>query len=361
MDQPDPGSPTGGERAVSGSDRGGERAASGSGPGGERAAAAGGVRPDVAVDVFLLAGQFPGQSARDALDNCVRYALAAERAGFGGVWLAEHHFIRYGRCASAPALAGYLLGRTSTIALGTAAAILSNRHPVALAEEALLLDAVSGGRFRLGVARGGPWVDLEVFGTGLARYERGFPEALDVLLDALGGKVAAAGEFFDFRPVDLGLPAGGAPVWVAATSPGTVALAAARGLPLLLGVHDDDLSKVALLQYYRAAGGPADAPHASAHLVGDPDQLRRAMPGWLASTADYVRLVPGAGRDPVAYLEHLLAISPVGTVEECAAGLRASAAVTGVRHQLLLVEGAGDPALVLSTIESLGTSLSTVC
>ncbi|WP_412539928.1 LLM class flavin-dependent oxidoreductase [Longispora sp. K20-0274] len=320
--------------------------------------------PRPAVDIFLLAGQFPGQSAREALDNCVRYALAAERAGFGGVWLAEHHFIRYGRCASAPTLAGYLLGRTSTLAVGTAAAILSNRHPVALAEETLLLDAVSGGRFRLGVARGGPWVDLEVFGTGLPRYERGFPAALDVLLAALGGSVTAAGEFFDFRPVDLGLSARGSeqagPVWVAATSPGTVALAAARGLPLLLGVHDDDVSKAALLERYRAAGGPADAPHASAHLVGDPDALRKSMPGWLATTADYVRLVPGAGRDPAAYLEHLLAISPVGTVAEFVARLRASAAATGVRRQLLLVEGVGEPSAVLATIESLGSALSTV-
>ncbi|GIG60491.1 alkanal monooxygenase [Longispora fulva] len=327
------------------------------------------------MDVFLLAGQFPGQSAREALDHCVDYALAAERAGFGGVWLAEHHFIRYGRCASAPTLAGYLLGRTSTLTVGTAAAILSNRHPVALAEDALLLDAVSGGRFRLGVARGGPWVDLEVFGTGLPRYEHGFPEAMDVLLSALDGSVSAAGEFFDFRPVDLGLStrgagpvgaagvvgatgAGSSTVWVAATSPGTVELAAARGLPLLLGVHDDDVSKIALLERYRAAGGPADAPHASAHLVGDPDALRRSMPGWLATTADYVRLVPGAGRDPAAYLEHLLAISPVGTVEECVARLRASAAATGVRRQLLLVEGAGDPAAVLAIIASLGSALS---
>ena len=94
-------------------------------------------------------------------------------------------------------MAGYLLGATRRIAVGTAVSVLSTQHPVALAEQAALLDQVSGGRFRLGVGRGGPWIDLEVFGTGLHRYQHGFPESLDLLLAALGEhRVAASGPEF---------------------------------------------------------------------------------------------------------------------------------------------------------------------
>jgi hypothetical protein len=51
----------------------------------------------------------------------------------------------------------------------------------------------------LGVGRGGPWVDLEVFGTGLERFERGFGESLDLLCaalsrDAVVGYVAGSTE-----------------------------------------------------------------------------------------------------------------------------------------------------------------------
>ncbi len=53
---------------------------------------------------------------------------------------------------------------------------------MALGEQAALLHVTSGGRFSLGVGRGGPWVDLEVFGAGLEAYEKGFPESLDLLL-----------------------------------------------------------------------------------------------------------------------------------------------------------------------------------
>jgi alkanesulfonate monooxygenase SsuD/methylene tetrahydromethanopterin reductase-like flavin-dependent oxidoreductase (luciferase family) len=131
-------------------------------------------------------------------------AIAAERAGFDDVWFAEHHFMSYGVCPSAMTLAAFVLGQTSRIAVGTAVSVLPVWHPVALAEQAALLDQVSAGRFRLGVGCGGPWVDLEVFGTGLERYESGFAESLDLLLTALSqDKISAAGPLFTFREVSL--------------------------------------------------------------------------------------------------------------------------------------------------------------
>ncbi|MEJ3744105.1 LLM class flavin-dependent oxidoreductase [Actinomycetes bacterium KLBMP 9797] len=298
------------------------------------------------ADLFLL-------SAHGAAAT-VEYAVAAEAAGFAGVWLAEHHFIEYGRCPSATTLAGAVLGRTQRLHVGTAACVLSNRHPVALGEEAALLDAVFPGRFRLGVGRGGPWVDLEVFGTGLARYERGFPAALDVLLDWLSrDTVGADGEFFNFRPVAVvPRPATRMPVWVAATSPSTVDIAAARGLPLLLGVHEDPGP---LLARY----GPSDQEHAVARLVALGEsrsaverRLRRTLPPWLATTSGYVRLDGSAPprRDLDGYVDHLLRTSPIGTPDEVTAGL----AAVGARRLLLMVEAAGDVPEVFDLIHALG-------
>ena len=156
------------------------------------------------VGMFLLAARFPGQSDDEVLAATVRAAAAAERAGFDDVWLAEHHFMSYGICPSAVTLAGYVLGQTSRVHVGTAVSVLSAWHPVAPAEQAALLDQVSGVRFRLGIGRGGPWLQLEVFGTGLARYEGGFAEGLDLLLAPLPlGRVSADGEHFRFREVTM--------------------------------------------------------------------------------------------------------------------------------------------------------------
>jgi alkanesulfonate monooxygenase SsuD/methylene tetrahydromethanopterin reductase-like flavin-dependent oxidoreductase (luciferase family) len=327
----------------------------------------------VRVDAFLLAGRFPGTSHTQALHDAVRYALAAEEAGFDGVWIAEHHFISYGTCPSALAFAAHLLGRTTRIRVGTAACILSNRHPVALAEEAILLDELSGGRLDLGVARGGPWIDLDVFGTGMSRYTHGFPEALDLLLRWLSGseKVGAHGEFFRFPPVSVvPQPRRPIPVWVAATSEPTVELAAARGLPLLLGMHATTDEKRCLLDHYdkhpTATFPDGATPHASAHVayVADSlpqaqDALREAMPGWLSTTAQYVRIDASTApaRDPHAYLEHLLGIHPVGPPQLCVRRLADTMAATGARRLLLMVEGAGDPDRTLANIARLGSEV----
>jgi alkanesulfonate monooxygenase SsuD/methylene tetrahydromethanopterin reductase-like flavin-dependent oxidoreductase (luciferase family) len=62
--------------------------------------------------------------------------------------------------------------------VGTAMTILPTHPPTAVAEQAALLDRLSGGRFDLGVGRGGPVVDYEVLGRSLAHGRDGMPEAL---------------------------------------------------------------------------------------------------------------------------------------------------------------------------------------
>jgi alkanesulfonate monooxygenase SsuD/methylene tetrahydromethanopterin reductase-like flavin-dependent oxidoreductase (luciferase family) len=257
--------------------------------------------------------------------------------------------------------------------------MLSNRHPLALAEETALLDHLSGGRFHLGVGRGGPWVDLEVFGTGLTRFEEGFPESLDLLLACLeGGRVGAGGDssrFFHFRPVTV-VPGPATeprpPVTVAATTLPTVEAAAARGLPLLLGMHATDEEKAAFLAHYaRVAAGYGHDPAAVEHVgtvvchLADSRaeaqaELRAAMPAWIGrGVGGYVSLSPEPRprRDPRAYVEHLLAIHPVGTPEQCAERLAATFERTGLRHLILMVEGAGDPRRTRENIARLATEV----
>ncbi|MER8183757.1 LLM class flavin-dependent oxidoreductase [Kitasatospora sp. NPDC094015] len=156
------------------------------------------------VGAFLLSAQFPGQSHAQALERTVSATTAAERAGLDSVWLAEHHFVPYGVCPDAATLAAMLLGRTRRIGIGTAVSVLPTNHPVRLGEQAALLHLTSGGRFTLGVGRGGPWIDLTVFGTGIDAYEQGFPERLDLLLAWLRGtRVGADGPQFRFPEVDV--------------------------------------------------------------------------------------------------------------------------------------------------------------
>lgn len=336
------------------------------------------------VGIFLLAARFPGQSDAAVLDRTVATAVAAEEAGFDDVWIAEHHFMSYGVCPQATTLAAYVLGATRTIHVGTAVTVLSTRHPVETAEQAAVLDQVSGGRFWLGVGRGGPWVDLEVFGTGLERYESGFADSLDLLLDWLRrDRVAGRGERFGFREVPV-VPRPRTrphpPVVVACTSPATERLAAARGLPMLLGMHVDDAEKAAAVDRYAdsasdaasaAASDAATVPDRVAHIaaavayVADSRTeavrtLRTAMPRWLGpGLAGYVPVDgrPRPRRDPHDYARRLCDLHPVGSPAYCVDSLTTTAERTGVRHFILMVEGAGDHDRTVDNVARLGAEV----
>ncbi|OEV00291.1 alkane 1-monooxygenase [Streptomyces qinglanensis] len=326
------------------------------------------------VGAFVLGAQFPGQQQGEALDRVVSVAETAERAGLDHVWLAEHHFVSYGVCPSAVTLAALLLGRTRRIGIGTAVSVLPNAHPVALGEQTALLHLLSEGRFTLGVGRGGPWVDLEVFGGGTQAFEEGFPEALDLLLRWLSEpRVGADGERYRFREVavvprpepvgQLGPGAGTGPgVVVACTSPGTVRLAAERLLPMLLGMHCGDADKADMTRLWRsaalAAGHAPEAVSATArrHVsagvvqVGDSHEearqaLTKAMPGWLQEGLGQHVTVDGrprSMRDPLAYTELLCELHAVGSPRLCAERLAATAERTGIERFALLVEGTGE-------------------
>ncbi|MFM9366728.1 LLM class flavin-dependent oxidoreductase [Streptomyces sp. Da 82-17] len=335
------------------------------------------------VGSFVLAAQFPGQGQAEALHRALRVGEVTEEAGLDSVWLAEHHFVPYGVCPSAATFAAFLLGRTRRIRVGTAVSVLPTQHPVALGEQAALLHLSSGGRFTVGVGRGGPWVDLEVFGKDLGAYENGFPEALDLLLEWLREpRVGASGERFNFREVAvvprpdeaLSGPAG-PEVVVACTSPASVRLAAERGLPMLLGMHVGDEEKAEMVTLWRssalAAGHSPDVVRAAGHVsagvaqVADrnaqaAETLLKAMPGWLKQGLDAHVTVDGRERrmrDPLAYTEMLCGIHPVGTPRLCADRLAATAERTGITRFALLVEGSGDLAATEENVRRLGAEV----
>ncbi|MEU1916950.1 LLM class flavin-dependent oxidoreductase [Streptomyces massasporeus] len=335
------------------------------------------------VGSFVLAAQFPGQGEGEALHRAVRSAEVAEEAGLDTVWLAEHHFVPYGTCPSAITLAALLLGRTRRIRVGTAVSVLPTVHPVALGEQTALLHHTSGGRFTLGVGRGGPWVDLEVFGAGLEAYEKGFPESLELLVRWLReSSVAADGERFRFRevpvvprPSEALTEAAGPEVVVACTSPASVRLAAERGLSMLLGMHVGDEEKAEMValwrQHARASGRSPEeilgASHVSAGVcqiadrrVDAAETLMKAMPGWLKQGLEAHVTVDGRTRrmrDPLAYTELLCGLHPVGTARLCADRLAATSERTGISRFALLVEGSGDLAATEENVRRLGAEV----
>ena len=103
---------------------------------------------------------------RKHVDLCVE----AEELGFDTIWLTEHHFVDDGYSPSMMPLAAAIAARTKKIRIGTFVLLMPLHDPVHVAEDAVTVDALSNGRFDLGLGQG--YVPREFTGFNVPREQR---------------------------------------------------------------------------------------------------------------------------------------------------------------------------------------------
>src|SRR5579859_6374030 len=106
------------------------------------------------------------ESARRVQIGQVRQGVLADRLGFDYFFMTEHHFQPEGAEFSPNPLMTQMAvaALTKRIRLGQGANIITWHHPVRIAEQAAMLDVISGGRLEFGVGRGYQPREAEVFG-----------------------------------------------------------------------------------------------------------------------------------------------------------------------------------------------------
>jgi alkanesulfonate monooxygenase SsuD/methylene tetrahydromethanopterin reductase-like flavin-dependent oxidoreductase (luciferase family) len=92
-----------------------------------------------------------------------------EARGAGSVWLTEHHFFPDGYLPQPLVFAAAIAARTTRIRIGTAVVVAALRHPTHLAEEAAVVDILSGGRLELGLGAGWSGPEYSAFGADIDR------------------------------------------------------------------------------------------------------------------------------------------------------------------------------------------------
>lgn len=105
---------------------------------------------------------------------------AADGLGYDAIWIAEHRYAGYGFC-STPVIAQAIAGATQRIRIGTAIALLPQRHPILTAEHWAAVDLLSGGRLNFGIGRGVFAYDFEVMGQDSGESRERFEEAWDII------------------------------------------------------------------------------------------------------------------------------------------------------------------------------------
>ena len=115
----------------------------------------------------------------------LRLAEIAADSGFDCLWSAEHHFNDYSFVPDNLQFMTHLAARHPGIDVGTAAVILPWHNPLRVAENASVLDMLSGGRLRLGFGRGLARREFETFGVSMDESRERFDEAAPMITKAL--------------------------------------------------------------------------------------------------------------------------------------------------------------------------------
>ncbi len=224
-------------------------------------------------------------AVRPPADAVLAAAQRREQQGFDAIWWADHllHWFPLSiwtpdlvpQAATQPSphiwfdpvpVVAAAAAATRDIRLGIGVTDVIRRHPASLAQTALTLDHLTGGRFVLGVGSGEA-LNLEPFGVANERPLSRLEDGLEVmrLLMASPDPVDYEGEHFRLQGASLGLrPVDGRPppIWIAAHRPRGLALAGRRAdgwLPLATDPDQYAEMLARVREGATAAGRPHDA------------------------------------------------------------------------------------------------------
>jgi alkanesulfonate monooxygenase SsuD/methylene tetrahydromethanopterin reductase-like flavin-dependent oxidoreductase (luciferase family) len=237
--------------------------------------------------------------------DALELVALAEPLGFTNVRTVEHYFHPYGGYSPNPMLfLSAAAARTQHMRLITGAVLPAFNHPLKLAGEIGMLDAISGGRLEVGFARAFLPHEFRRFGVDLDSSRARFDEGVDVVGRLLSEEdVAFDGAFHQFgpttslpRPMQQPRP----PFWIAALATEESFVRAGQNGHSLMAIPLAGGEMEPLLRAYRdswrAAGHPGNGKIMLAfHMLCHEDEQaahrlsRDRVNAYLASLVDAAR------------------------------------------------------------------------
>ena len=223
----------------------------------------------------------------------------AERLGFDSTWCGESYGV------DAVTRLAWLGGQTTRIRLGSSILQVPARSPALTAMTAMTLDALTGGRFILGLGPSGPQVVEGWYGVPYGKPLTRLRECIAIVRAVLAREAPLTylGEHYQIPYMGAGATGLGKPlkciqhgrrdmqIYTAAVSPAGLACAGEVGdgvLPLLMDPERDDLIEPHVRAGMQRAGRPVDfekfdiAPFVPIHIGDDIKACRQPVKDWLA-------------------------------------------------------------------------------
>lgn len=205
----------------------------------------------------------PAYGTKRIFNDVIEQAVMAEKLGYRGVAIPEHHLINILMVPSPLQMAVKVATLTRRIELITSVVVLPIRDMRVLAGEIIQAHALCDERLIIGVGRGAFPYETGRLGTPLEATRAKFDESLAVLEALLTREdVSWNGEYYKFEPLTaMPRPVSPIPFMMASVSPDGIYHSARRGYNVqttpLSGSHDVLLKQVDAFNRGKAEAGPA--------------------------------------------------------------------------------------------------------
>lgn len=175
----------------------------------------------VHIGLGLFTGQIPPGSDRSFAQeyhDVIELSRLAETLGFDSVWVSEHHGAGDGYLPSLLPMLGALAASTDRVLLGTGVLLAPFHDPLRLAEDAAVVDQLSGGRLILGLGLGWREEEFRMWGIPVSERVARTAETVEILRKAWAGeRFSHDGKAFRFDRVRITPPPardGGPPIYL---------------------------------------------------------------------------------------------------------------------------------------------------
>jgi len=294
------------------------------------------------IGIGLFTAQIPAgsdrtftQEYRETLD----LVQLAEAVGFDSAWVSEHHGASDGYLPSLLTMLAAFAAVTERIGLGTGLILTPLHDPIRLAEDAAVVDQLSGGRLVVGLGLGWRDEEFRMFGIPMDRRVTRLLETVEVLRRAwMGQRFSFQGRAFSYDRVRVTPPPaqeGGPPIFLG----GYHERALRRAGRLADGYMTDDTaleslgSALGLVdEAARSAGRDPQtlgvALFQNAFVRSDGDAWETIRPGALHQWGSYDAWAEGQDTpehdslEPSGNETQIHAASPAGTPDEVIRALR---------------------------------------
>ena len=185
------------------------------------------------VGLYITTQFTPETDVFAARKEMLEQVRAARQNGFASLWVPHHYATQPMQMLAPIPMLAYLLHEAEGMVIGPNILVLPLLNPIHVAEDAVTLDLLSGGRYVLGVGIGYREAEFNAFDVPLKERVQRFNESIAVMRRLwTEDRVTYQGKSFKIDDLGIGLKPvrpGGPPIWAAGVVDAAVKRAARIG------------------------------------------------------------------------------------------------------------------------------------